>query len=339
MQIEAEEFVIVLSSRPKISARTADMNRMELTCLRDPLPEDALAELEHEIRETRFLNFAEEMRQLEKNKSADRDKRTAAKHLQTYIKLRLRLLELEWMYRAFSTRIVEPFGSGARKVNLPMGIGKLAEQWGYVLSKESVIAVRVNNRSTRKVLKKIVAEAAIFDDLLTVVGVGKRSELRPYSCLPSSEMKADSDPTGGMAPTRVPPTGGSGSGIAAWWLDGRSKIFKKGKIRYDRNDFADMFVEANCFAVAQRDAAILRFGYRLPVLAISKELKIHPKSANERLGRFSKNLEKDSVKARMLKILDKYGIEDPSLALENIRKKCSPNDSKYAKSKRRPPAE
>jgi hypothetical protein len=100
-----------------------------------------------------------------------------------------------------------------------------------------------------------------------------------------------------------------------------------------------MFVEANCFAVAQRDAAILRFGYRMPVLAISKVLGIHRTTVDDRLGRFSKNLEKDVVKARMLKILDKYGVDDPSLALENIRKKSSPNDRKYAKSKRRPPSE
>lgn len=74
---------------------------MEITCLRDPLPEDALSELEHEIRETRFLNFAEEMRRLEKNRSVDDEKRTAAKHLRAYIKLRLRLLELEWMYMGY----------------------------------------------------------------------------------------------------------------------------------------------------------------------------------------------------------------------------------------------
>jgi hypothetical protein len=312
---------------------------MEITCLRDQLPEDALSELEHEIRETRFFNFAEEMRRLEKNQSVDHEKRSAAKHLQVYIKLRLRLLELEWMYRAFSYRIVEPFGSGTRKVNLPMGIGKLAEKWGFILSKESVIAVRVNNRSTSTVLGKIEAGAATFDDLLTVVGVEKRSVLRPVSCLPKVGAKPDSAPTGGMAPAGVPPTGGNGIGITAWWLDGRSKIHKIGKIRYDRNEFADMFVEANCFAVAQRDAAILRFGYRMPVLAISKVLGIHRTTVDDRLGRFSKNLEKDVVKARMLKILDKYGVDDPSLALENIRKKSSPNDRKYAKSKRRPPSE
>lgn len=308
---------------------------MEITCLRDPLPEDRLSELEHEIRETRFLNFAEEMRRLEKNKSADHEKRTVAKHLQPYIKLRLRLLELEWMYRAFSSRIVEPFGSGARKVNLPLGLGKLAERWGLVLSKESVIAVRVNNGSTRKVLRKIEAEAATFDDLLTVVGVGKRNVLRPDSCLPKGGTKSDPNPPDGTETTCEQPTDGHGGDISQWWLDGRSKTHKIGKIVFYRNRYADVFTEANCFAVAQRDAAILRIGYSMPVTKISAIFRITRKSVDERLERFAKSLEKSPVKARVLNVFDKYGIDEASLMLEKIHDKHSPNANKNRKRKPR----
>ena len=164
----------------------AEKYDMKITRLREPLPEDALSELEHAHRVSEFRGFDLEMRSLLKEKGIDRQRKAAAEHLSTYIQWRLKLLEKEWRYAGYRRRVLAPRAADANRSFLQAVWGKPRDLFVGLIAKESRIAIWANNWTTRMLVETINREAAVVDRMLNTVGVERNSDLRPASCLPGS---------------------------------------------------------------------------------------------------------------------------------------------------------
>lgn len=66
--------------------------------LRDPLPEDALSDLECEVRVSAFTGFLQQLKSMARDRSVGPSVRAAAKHLPSYVKLRIDLPEFARRY-------------------------------------------------------------------------------------------------------------------------------------------------------------------------------------------------------------------------------------------------